>query len=246
MKKVLIVLLLTSIFIQQGLSNDTETKIKILKAVFVNSELVSFKGIKVLETKVRGKYASIPIDDTDSKVLKFSNGIAVLVFNLYLSEKKDDYRRMHEEEIYAGWDVEEGSGLESINTNERFIQVIFFDLNTNKFMGKPDGFPIEGLPWIPQGMGDLAEFASIKESFPIQGGKNSCILQLYECPDCFDNTFCFKYLDGNVLASERYKSCLTNFHEQSNKIVCTEIINCYEYEYEDAVPENKYVEMLRW
>ncbi len=227
-------------------ANNSEIKIKVLQSVFTQSKLLEYKGEKILETKARGKFATIPIDDNSCRLLKFENNIVALAFNIYLSDNENDYRKMKDAGLYNFMDVEEGSDLETLTKNERFIQLIFYDIKKNKFLGKAEGFPIEGLDWLPTGMGDVTTIIEIDNLKPINKNKYSGYLSLTECPDCTNSTYCFKYSDGKVLVSKKYTGCYESIIESGRKIMGKEITNCYENTYDNEQAKYEIVTLLKW
>ncbi len=233
-------------FVQTYSQDDTQLEVKILQAVFKFSKLTEYEGEKILETKARGKFATIPINNGKYSLLKFQNNIVALVFNIYLSENESHYKKMRMAGLYNFMDLEKDSELQALTNNERLIQLIFFDTKKNKFLAKADGFPIEGLAWLPTGMGDLTQIIAISELKPINKAKYSCYLKLTECPDCNNSTYCFKYLNDKVLSSKKFNGCYESFVESGKKIMGKEITNCYEYNYDNEPPKYEIVTLLKW
>lgn len=245
--KTLLVLILVFGVLQPAYSDDDpDIKIKILQSVFKYSKLVEHKGEKIIETKTRGKFATIPIDDSHCRLLKLQNNIVALAFNIYLSDNAMHYKKMENAGLYNFMDLEKGSELEALTKNERLIQVIFYDIKKNKFLGKADGFPIEGLPWLPTGMGDVTEIIEISDFKPIDKAKYSCYLGLTECPDCNNSIYFFKYREGKVLASKKYSGCYESIIETGRKILGKQITNCYEHYYDNEPPKYEVVILLNW
>jgi len=234
------------IFLPTHTDSDTEIKIKILQAVFKNSTLIEYEGEKILETKVRERFATIPIVDSKCRLLKFQNNIVALVFNIYLSDNELHYKKMKNAGLNNFMDLDNGSELKSLTENERLIQVLFYDLAKNKFLAKSNGFPIEGLPWLPTGLGDMTQIIVISDFKLINKSKFSCYLSLTECPDCNNSIYCFKYREGKVLASKKYSGCYQSIVETGRKILGKEITNCYEHNIDDEPATYEIVTLLKW
>lgn len=234
------------IFLPANSDDDSNIKINILQSVFKYSKLIEYEGEKILETKARGKFATIPIDDGKCRLLKFQNNIVALAFNIYLSDNEMHYKKMRKAGLYNFMDLEKGSELQALTKNERLIQLIFFDLKKNKFLAKADGFPIEGLDWLPTGMGDVTLIVEISDLKTINKSKYSCYLALTECPDCNNSIYCFKYLSGKVLSSKKHRGCYESIVESGKKIMGKEITNCYEHNYDNEPPKYEIVTLLKW
>lgn len=245
MKKAILALLMI-VLGNQIFTQDFEKKVHILKKIFLQNELVEINQTDVLKTKVRGKYANIPINSSSSFLLKMSEDLSVLAFTIYLSENEKDYQLMHENDINNTFDIVAGSDLMRLMNNERFVQVVYFDNKEDKFIAKPEGFPIEGLRWVPEGMGDLSEFVTINKLVQVENSNDACVLYLYECPSCNSNIYVFKRIGDKILSSNKYAGCFEKFIEEPNQIKCKEITNCYEVEYDDIEPEYKSVTLLKW
>lgn len=226
--------------------NNEQTKLEILQTVFIHSEIVEIKGSQVLETKARGKFASIPLEKPHCHLLELQNNIFVLAFNLYLCEEQGVYRKKEENNIHMAWDIEEGSELEIMKHSERFIQVIFFDNSKKKFIGKPGNFPLEGLKWVMKGMGDLAEWWSIASLSAINKDDGSCYIRLNECPECNSIYYFFKFKDDIIHTSGKHQGCFDDFKVEYRSIQCKEIMNCYEWKLGEAEPNYKQHVVLRW
>lgn len=241
MKKItlsIFILLITMSF-TFGNEDDKEIITKILTSVFADCEIKEFRDSETIKTKLRGRYAWIPLGK--SHMVKFSDELVALAFEIYLSPNSDDYSKIE----MTGFN---DPGYEDIANNERLIQVIYYDIKNNKFLGKPNGFPINGLKWMPLGFGDLMEIMSIKSlEIPING-KNSCYLNIDECPDCLGGvTYCFKYLGANtVLTSNKYTDYFQEIKELHNNVKGKIITNCYENQYDSMEPEYKVIDLISW
>jgi len=244
MKFSLTLIFVLGLFFQVYSVDDTELKIKILKSVFKYSKLIEYEGEKILETKARDKFATIVIDNCH--LLKFQNNIVALAFNIYLSENELHFKKMRKAKLYNFMDLEKGSELQALTKNERLIQLIYFDLKNNKFLAKAEGFPIEGLDWLPTGMGDVTLIMEISDLKLISKAKYSCYLSLAECPDCNNSTYCFKYINGKVLSSKKHGGCFESLVESGKKIMAKKITNCYEYNYDNEPPKYEIVTLLKW
>lgn len=244
--KSLFLIFTISFFLPVFSQDHTELKIKVLQSVFKYSTLITYENEKILETKARNKFASIPIDANKCSLLKFQNNIVALVFNIYLSDNKLHYKKMRKAKLYNFMDLEKDSELQILTKNERLIQVIFYDLKKDKFLGKAEKFPIEGLDWLPTGMGDVTQIIDISDFKLINKSKYSCYLSLTECPDCNNSTYCFKYVNGKVFSSKKYSKCFESIVESGKKIMGKEITNCYEYNYDSEAPKYEIVTLLKW
>ena len=232
MKKILILL---SIFLMPYSSGnaqktDCDTKLNILKKVFTTYEIKQYADEKVFETKVWEKHATIAFNNC--YVIKFDQGIRALAFNIYLSDDPKEYQYMVEEGIYNMIDVDETTDFQG--GGQRLIQVIFYDMNKGKFLGKPTGFPIDNLSWIPKGMGDLMEINEIRSFKKNDASKNTCVLTIDECPDCLGGLhYVFKLHGSEILTSKSFDGCFDSVYAKNNRLIVKLITNCYEVEYYD-------------
>ena len=246
MKVILSLIFVFGIFFYTYSNDDTEIKIKILQSVFKYSTLIEYEGEKILETKARERFATIPVGDTKCRLLRFQNNIVALVFNIYLSDDAIHYKEMKKAGLYNFMDLEKNSKLQSLTKNERLIQLIFYDLKKNKFLAKANNFPIEGLDWLPTGMGDVTQIIEISDLKIINKTKFSCYLSLTECPDCNNSIYCFKLNEGKVLSSKKYSGCYESIIETGRKILGKEITNCYEYNIDNEQRTYEIVTLLKW
>lgn len=223
-----------------------EKKIKIIKGIFQNCTINTFRNKKVISTIARNKYASIPLNDDECKILALSDDIFAIAFNIYLSDNEKDYENMIMADLFNFIDVKKGDPLEQLQKNERLIQLILFDMEKGSFIAKANTFPIENLSWLPTGMGDFAQYESISTLDPINSSSCSFYLKLSECPDCSDIYYFFKFADPEIKSSEKISGCFENIREKEKEILADQITNCYEVDYNNEKPEIKTKKVLVW
>lgn len=245
MKKILILFLL--FLMVYSLSNaqktDCDMKLDILKKVFTTYEIKHYADEKVFETKVWDTHATIEFKNC--YVINFEQGIKALAFNIYLSDDPKEYQYMAEEGIYNKTDVDETTDFQG--GGQRLIQVLFYDLKNGKFIGKPKGFPIDKLSWIPEGMDDLTEINEIRSFKKNDASKNTCILTIDECPDCLGGLhYVFKLNGSEILTSKAFDGCFDSICEKNNKLIVKLISNCYEVEYDGMKAEIEEDVLFQW
>ena len=226
-----------------GQKADCDLKLEILKKVFKNYEIIHYEDQKVFETKVWEKHASIAFKDC--YVILFNEGITAIAFNIYLSEDPKQYQYMIEESIYNLTDIDDTNLFQG--GDERLIQVIFYDRKNDKFLGKAKGFPIDKLTWLPEGTGDVTTLNTIGNFSKIESSENSCILTIFECPECLGGlNYVFKFHKGEILTSKGIDGCYKSIYEKSNRLIMKIITNCYENQYDDEPAQIEEEFLFKW
>ena len=163
----------------QTKSNDFLKKM-ILENIFNVKEIVTANNygnnIEIVITGLRDNYASIPLDKCF--LIQMSDDLVAMAFEIYLSENQYDYKRLIDTlDCFEFPDQFAYFEKVDINKNKvKLIQLIYFDLKNKKFIGKPEGFPLEQNFWIPEGYGDASQNFFIESFKSIADSKYGCKL----------------------------------------------------------------------
>ncbi len=174
----------------------------LLVAEQIEDEHGVYYNLDILSTKLRGKYASIPINRCFFS--ESSNHIAFLACEIYLSEAADDYKNHLETKqgVPANYEIEYNT---DINQNkEKLIQLIVYDLANQTFLGKPDGFPIEQDFWEVQGYGDAMSNISIQRIIDMTNGPGCALVYKNYLVDSPDHYVAIKSVDEAILTSATF------------------------------------------
>ncbi|NJO91401.1 MAG: hypothetical protein HC831_22395, partial [Chloroflexia bacterium] len=209
-------------------------------------EFENYKDKNVFSTVARNKFASIPLTDEESKLLKLDKDVYAFLFTIYLSDNEKDYETLQNTshdlmEMMANQDP-----VYELHKNQRLIQLLLIDNKQNTLLGKPDHFPIEDLFWFSSGYGDTYFHESITNFKTIGENKSTFYLELRGCGE-YESSYYFIHFENNTVAgSKEIKGCLENIKVVNNKVVATEITNCYDSEFNGDEPITKIVTLLQW
>lgn len=246
----LVFLLLFVSFSASLQAQGNSSRFTILKQLFntENSIRITPKEGKtdtVVIAKLRDKHASIPLSRCFYKEL--SSKVAVLAFEIYLADNADDYKAFINNSSDAS--VSESSGNKS-----KLLQVLFYDISANRFIAKPEGFPLEQNYWKPEGMGDMISNYSILKLEKVSNSKTACVFKYQNyLVDAPNEVIVFKLQNGSVIKSkvfnegEQYNgNCTATIHfshiaEKASSIICTksESSECTE-------PSKANITLLQW
>ena len=85
---------------------------------------------------------------------------------------------------------------------------------------------------------------TIDKFIKIESSENTCILTIFECPDCLGGLkYVFKFYKEEILSSKGIDSCYESVYEKNNSLIMKIITNCYENQY-DNEPAQIQEEML--
>lgn len=228
---------------------------KILRELFhVEKTYFAKKGnekIEILSTRLRGRWASIPLNRC--YLQQFDSDIAVLAFEIFLSDNPLDYKNL----IDTLNHLEFNSNyyyIAKINPHKvKLIQLVYYNLANNEFIAKPDGFPIEQNFWMADSYGDVGSWnVQIKSLDKIMCSSLCCKLELSMGYDGFGGESCIlkvvKLIDAlnqaDLVVSKDFKfgssggaigcdssSEFRNFQAQDFKIIAIKYTqcNCNEY-----------------
>ena len=172
------------------------------------------------------------------------DGIKAIAFDIYMSDDKDDYSNMLKEGITMELDIDNTSLYQG--TGERLIQVIFYDTQKDKFLGKPEGFPVAELLWIDQGYTSPLRKDRIKTFKKVEDCTNTILLTIEEYSGYSQGLHYFlKYRDDKILTAS-LRTCIEKIYEQKNRLFVHHIENCIDVEYNDSIPENVFRIILKW
>jgi len=154
------------------------------------------ENIELVTTKLRGKYASIPLSRC---FLSQYEDIAVLAFEIFLSKQEMAYKNFLEDNVPDG---QYDTYAATINTNKtKLIQVIVYNTSTKTFIGKPQGFPIEQDYWLIEGFGDAISDISIQSVKPIENGSGCAVIYEDYLVDSHHNMVIIKPVGDAILNS---------------------------------------------
>jgi len=242
MKNYLLLILMVVSLFTTGQNNDCNVTIDILKKVFPENKIKQIENQKVFETTVWENYATIPL--TDCHIVNLDSGICAIAFDIFMTDIPENYENMIKEKITQELEINESSKYQG--TGERLIQVIFYDINNNTFLGKPEDFPISELLWIDQGYTSPLRTDKIKVFKKVENCTNTILLTIEEytnSPSALH--YIFKYHEGKIL-TKSLNTCIEKIYEQKNMLFVHHIENCSEVEEEGAVPENVFSIVFRW
>lgn len=242
MRTFLLITIILQFSFSYGQKSECDISLSILKKIFTKYEIKQIENQKVFETVVWEKNAIIPIDECH--VVELYPGLTAIAFEIYLSEEPNDYETMLKENITMEVDINESSLYQG--QGERLIQVIFYDTIKDKFLGKPEGFPIAELSWIDQGYTFPLKTNNIKILKKIEDCKNTILLtiQVYSgVPEGLH--YFFKYHEDKILTATLI-TCIEKIYEQKNRLYVHHIDNCFEVEFGDEEPENVFRIILEW
>ncbi len=230
MKRLFIILPIFLIFqlCCSGQANKQKQFLQVLESLFPHYEKQTIKSQEVFETKVWDKHATIPLNYCD--IVNLEDGISAVAFSIYLSDYPEDYKIMIEEELITEDQIGEDS--EFNGGGERLIQVIFYNFTEDKFIGKPEDFPISGLLWIPKVMNIPLEHTYVESFTKSNKCKNTCILTMAEYSDMYPvKLYCvFKYHNNKILSSELFRGWLNSIYEKDNRLIAKMNENYHETE----------------
>lgn len=225
-----------------GQRTECDVTQDILKKIFTKYEIKQIEDQQVFETTVWDKHASIPL--TKCHVVDLYAGIKAVTFNIYLSEDPNDYQNMLKESITMELDIDESSLYQG--HGERLIQVIFYDTVKDKFLGKPENFPIAELSWVDQGYTSPLRTDIIKTFKKVEDCKNTILLTIEEYDGYSQGLhYFFKYHDDKIMTAS-IRTCIEKIYEQKNRLFVKHTDNCLDVEYEDADEEIVFRIILEW
>jgi hypothetical protein len=243
MKQLILCLSLLHIIITiSGQSSDQKVSLQILKHLFPKYTISQFEGDKLFVTEVWENHATIPLKEC--MTVELDNQVHALAFEIYMSDVPEDYLNMRKGKIVKESMINEASTYKG--TGERLIQVAFYDLKKNSFIGKPEGFPLAEMLWIDQDFTDPPRTDKILTFKKIENCTNTIILSIEEYENAKPQMhYFFKYHDDQIL-SKSLKTCIESFQEKNNRLWVHHIENCEEVENEGAVPENVFRVIFKW
>jgi len=238
-----------SIFAQN--SND-DLKLQILKGVFNTHEIKQIMDIKVFETTVWGKHATIPLNNCHPVTV--DEGVAAMAFDIFLADDPGDYERMINTGIL---NLIEGEGFKG--GDQRLLQVIYYDTDNDKFLGKGKGFPLKGYPWIQDNLSNWSDLTLINDfSYTIlsQIDYSEIVISPYTCiltvndldnPEGYGGKhYIFKYHNGKVLTSKGIEGCYESVYEKNKSLIMKIITNCDNHYYEGDPKIIKEELLFKW
>jgi len=242
MKTIITMLILLSALNGWSQYSDCTKTIQILKKLFPKNEVKFIEAETVFFTEVWDHNAAIPV--TECAIAETDNNLTVIAFEIYLSDDPSNYENMIREDIFIDSQINETTKYQGYG--ERLIQVIFYDLKNDKFIGKPDGFPLAEMTWINQDMNGSIRTDRIVDFKAIENCTNTFLLSIEEFEtDPKKMHYFFKYLDGKILVKS-LNTCIESIQEQKNLLMVHHIENCTEVEEEGAEPENVFRILFRW
>jgi len=242
MKTIIIILFTISITIVSAQNTDCEKNMQILKKLFKRYEVKQIEDQMVFITDVWGNHASIPV--TDCYVVEIENGITAIAFDIYMTDVSNDYENMLREDICIDSQINESTKYKGLG--ERLIQVVFYDLINDMFIGKPEGFPIAELTWTDQDINGLMRTDKIVGFKKIENCTNTILLSIQEYKDSPKKLhYFFKYHEGEIM-TKSLNTCIESIQEQNNKLMVHHIENCLQVTEENAVPENVFRIIFKW
>ncbi len=235
-----------SISIAQNVKAQDAIKLQILRNLFNKHQLNTYNNKEVFSTIARNKFASIPLTDEESKLLELYDGIFAFLFTIYLSDNEEDYETLENSNFDLMDVIVNQDPVYELHKNERLIQLILYDIKQDKFIAKPDHFPIEELQWFSAAYGDTYYYISIISFDAINNDDKTFYLKLNGCGEC-ESSFYFFHFDNDIIAvSDEIKGCLKNIRVVGNEIAVTKIINCYDAELNGEEAVTKELTVLRW
>ena len=172
-----------------------ETSVLVAEQVTNNEGI--YENIDILSTKLRGQYASIPLSRC---MMTIFDHIAVLAFEVYLSDEKQAYKTYLEDEIEPGNELAYAAALNK--GKNKLIQAIVYDLSTNTFLGKPNDFPIEQDFWEIEAYGDAVSNISISQLLPITNSPGAALIYTDYLVDSHENMIIIKPVQDQILSSK--------------------------------------------
>jgi hypothetical protein len=180
MNRIVIFLCLLLLNVQCFAFGDTyATKRMILEKIFEVNDIVKIEdddqNFEIVLTRLRSMYAAIPLNKCI--LVHMSDELVSMAFEIYLSENKYDYINMLDSLKYFEF-PENYRYYAKVNTNKvKLIQLIYFDLKNEKFIGKPEGFPLGQNLWMSVGYGDIGSpVLDLVSLSIISGSKLGCQL----------------------------------------------------------------------
>jgi hypothetical protein len=247
MKASFFFLFIFSFFYNSLVNCQESTKVEILKNLFSKYELEEVKGKNIFSTKARNKFASIPLTGDESKIIELNGGASAFLFTLYLSDNEKDFESWKNCSYDYYMDRSgEDDPIYQLHKNQRLIQLLIIDSEKSKLLGKPDNFPIKDLFWFSSGYGDTYFHESISNFKTIDEHKTTFYLELSGCGECESSYYFVHFENAKITTSKEIKGCLENIKAFNNKVVATEIANCYDAEFNGEVPITKMITVLEW
>ena len=219
MKKCILIAVLSILIF--NLSQAQKTKrdkfMQVINTKYPKHEIDTVKNSEIILTRIWEMYATIPVEE--SHIADFEGGIGAICFTVYLSESSKDFEIMKSEDITSMDQVDNRS--EFTGGSQRLIQVIFYDFKNDKYLGKPEQFPITGLPWIPEYFEIPLEHTFVESLLPVKDSDNTCLLTIAE----FSNEhpeklyYVFKFHENKLLCSKPHRGSLKELKAEKNKII---------------------------
>lgn len=193
--------------------------LQVINAKYPNHRIDTIKGTEVVLTKIWETHAVIPVDE--SHTIDFKAGIGAVCFTVYLSENPNDFEIMKSENIVTMEQVDEQSGF--TGGDQRLIQLIFYDFKNDAYLGKPDEFPITGLPWVPEYFEIPLEHTFVENMVPVLVSDNTCLLTIAELGDEHPARlyYVIKFHKNKLYCSEPHRGSLIEIKAKKNAITAT-------------------------
>jgi len=239
MKKTIIVPFIIFLFIYSvsvGQTGHRDKFLHVIEKLFPHHEIDMVRNNEVIYTEVWDKHAAIPVYYDD--IAELEDGIHVLAFTIYLSDNPNDYRIMKEKELITLEDINEDS--EFTGGDQQLIQIVFYDFKNDKFLGKPQGFPISGIAWLPEEFNIPLEITYVESLRTYAECKNTCVLTIAEYSDMYPVKlyYVFKYHNNEILNSGPLRGSILGIYEKKNMI-----FGVFE-EYNDTGETEEYEEVI--
>ena len=223
--------------------NDYDLKHQILTGVFKTNEIKNIENQKVFETTIWGKHATIPFNNCHPLVV--NEGLAAMAFEIFLADDPADYERMIKTGIN---NLFEGEGFKG--GDQRLVQVIYYDIDNNKFLGKAKGFPLKEYPWIQDNIESWSDMTLIIDFSNVHIPHDICKLTIYESLDNLEGLggkhYVFKYNYNEILTSKAIEGCYESIYKENNSLIIKIITNCEEHHYDGEPKQIKEVLLFKW